>query len=130
MRLKSLTPNLMVEDVRRTVDFYRDVMGFDMLAAVPEGETVLDWAMVQRDDARLMFQSRPSLSRDVPILESAPIGASQSFYVEVEGIQSLYDHIKGKVEIVNDIHTTFYNTREFYFKDINGYIFGFSEGID
>ena len=129
MGLKSLTPNLMVEDVRATVDFYRDVMGFDLLTSVPEEGDVLDWAMVQRDEVRLMFQSRSSLSSDVPSLESAPIGASQTFYVEVADIQSLYDHLKGKVETIKDLHTTFYNTREFYFRDPNGYIFGFSEDI-
>jgi hypothetical protein len=26
-----------------------------------------------------------------------------------------------------DLHTTFYGTQEFYFRDINGYILSFSE---
>ena len=130
MRLKSLTPNLMVEDVKSTVEFYRGVMGFDLLATVPEGGDELDWAMMQRDDARLMFQSRSSLSGEVSPLQGVPIGGSQTFYVEVDSIQALYDQLKGKVEIVNDLHDTFYNTREFYFKDPNGYIFSFSQGLD
>ncbi len=34
------------------------------------------------------------------------------------------------VEIVADLHTTFYGTREFYFRDCNGYILSFSEAGD
>jgi uncharacterized glyoxalase superfamily protein PhnB len=129
MRLKSLTPNLMVEDVNRIVEFYRDVLSFDLLASVPEGGEVLDWAMMQRDGARLMFQSRSSLSSEVSPLQGMPIGASQTFYVEVADIQPLYDQLTGKVDIINELHSTFYNTREFYFRDPNGYIFGFSEEL-
>jgi catechol 2,3-dioxygenase-like lactoylglutathione lyase family enzyme len=29
--LKRITPNLMVEDVNRTIEFYTDVLGFDLL---------------------------------------------------------------------------------------------------
>jgi catechol 2,3-dioxygenase-like lactoylglutathione lyase family enzyme len=34
--LKKLTPNLMVEDVNRTVAFYQEVLGFELLTSVPE----------------------------------------------------------------------------------------------
>lgn len=125
--LKSLTPNLMVEDVKKTLDFYREKLGFQVLATVPPEGDQLNWAMVQRDGVQLMFQSRHSLGEEVPALRDVPIGASQTFYIEVTGIDGLYDALKNDVEIVADMHTTFYNTREFYFKDINGYVLSFSE---
>jgi uncharacterized glyoxalase superfamily protein PhnB len=65
----------------------------------------------------------------VPALAGSAIGASQTFYIEVTGIRSLYQQLRDKVEIVVDLHTTFYGTQEFYFRDINGYIFSFSEAI-
>ena len=40
--LKKLTPNLMVEDVNETVTFYQDVLGFALLASVPE-EGQFNW---------------------------------------------------------------------------------------
>ncbi len=125
--LKKLTPNLMVEDVARTLDFYRDVLGFQVLTTVPPDQPPFTWGMVSRDGVELMFQSRASLGADIPALADVPIGASQTFYIEVEDIDALYAAIKDRVEIVLDMHTTFYDTREFAFRDVNGYILAFSE---
>ncbi len=128
--LKKLTPNLMVEDVARTIAFYRDVLGFQLLATVPPEGDPFNWAMMNRDGVAIMFQSRASLTGEVAALAGVPIGASQTFYIEVEGIEGLYAALKGQVEIVVDLHTTFYGTREFYFRDCNGYILSFSEAGD
>jgi len=124
--LKKLTPNLMVEDVEQTLSFYRDVLGFQVLTTLPESAP-FDFAIAQRDGVELMFQSRTSLSENVPALMGTRIGASQTFYIEVTGIRDLYQQLRDKVEIVVDFHTTFYGTQEFYFRDINGYILSFSE---
>ena len=124
--LKKLTPNLMVEDVEQTLSFYRDVLGFQVLTTLPESAP-FDFAIAQRDGVELMFQSRTSLSENVPALTGTRIGASQTFYIEVTGIRDLYQQLRDKVEIVVDFHTTFYGTQEFYFRDINGYILSFSE---
>jgi uncharacterized glyoxalase superfamily protein PhnB len=124
--LKKLTPNLMVEDVARTLAFYRETLDFQVITTLPEQEP-FDFAIVQRDGVELMFQSRLSLSENVPALTGSPIGASQTFYIEVTGISDLYESLREKVEIVVDFHTTFYGTQEFYFRDINGYILSFSE---
>lgn len=128
MVLKKLTPNLMVEDVRKTLDFYHDVPGFETLTTV-EGDGEIGFAIVQRDDVQLMFQSRKSLSENVPALTGSPIGASQTFYIEVTDVQALYDQLRDKVKIVVDMHSTFYGTKEFYFRDVNGYILSFSEAV-
>lgn len=126
--LKKLTPNLMVEDVQQTLAFYTEVLGFTVMTTVPE-QPPFGFAIVQRDQVTLMFQSRPSLSENVPALTGSPIGASQTFYIEVEGVLDLYEALHGKVEIVVDLHKTFYGTQEFYFRDCNGYILSFSEAL-
>jgi uncharacterized glyoxalase superfamily protein PhnB len=126
--LKKLTPNLMVEDVNRTLGFYRDTLDFEVLMTLPE-VSPFDFAIVRRDQVELMFQSRQSLSENVPVLTGSPIGASQTFYIEVVGIRELYEQLRGRVDIVVDLHTTLYGTQEFYFRDINGYILSYSEAI-
>jgi len=124
--LKKLTPNLMVESVAETLAFYRERLGFEVVTTLPDQEP-FDFAIVKRDGVELMFQSRTSLSDNVPALSGSPIGASQTFYIEVTGIRDLYESLREKVEIVVDFHTTFYGTQEFYFRDLNGYILSFSE---
>jgi uncharacterized glyoxalase superfamily protein PhnB len=126
--LKKLTPNLMVEDVDRTIAFYRDVLGFELLVTVPPEQGPFGWAMMRRDSVEIMFQSRSSLGEEIPALLDAPIGASVTFYTEVSGLDDLYQQVKGRAEIVQDLHETFYGSREFSFRDLNGYILFFSEG--
>ena len=126
MMLKKLTPNLMVEDVQQTLSFYRDVLGFQVQMTLPD-QPPFDFAIVGRDQVELMFQSRASLSVNVPVLLGQPIGASQTLYIEVENLQKLYEELRNQVDVVVDLHTTFYGTQEFYFRDVNGYILSFSE---
>jgi lactoylglutathione lyase len=124
--LKKLTPNFMVEDVRKTIEFYQEVLGFSVITTV-DNEDEIGFAIMQREQVELMFQSRKSLSENVPALSGSSIGASQTLYIEVSGIEALYEALRDKVDIVVDMHSTFYGTNEFYFKDINGYILSFSE---
>jgi len=124
--LKKLTPNLMVEDVARTLAFYQEILGFEAVMTLPE-TAPFDFAIVRRDHVELMFQSRQSLSENVPALAGSAIGASQTFYIEITGLTDLYQQLQDKLEIVVDLHTTFYGTQEVYFRDINGYILSFSE---
>jgi uncharacterized glyoxalase superfamily protein PhnB len=124
--LKKLTPNFMVEDVRKTIGFYQNVLGFEVVTTV-EDEDEIGFAIMHRDQIEIMFQSRKSLSENVPALTGSAIGASQTLYIEVTGIDQLYEQLRSKVEVVVEMHSTFYGTREFYFKDINGYILSFSE---
>lgn len=129
MTLLKLTPNLMVEDVRKTIDYYQSVLGFETNAAVPEGSGPLDWASMRNGSVEMMFQSTASLTSELPVLRDKPISATLSFYIEIEGLQSLYDSVKTRATIVQDLHTTFYDMREFAIQDCNGYILAFAEKV-
>jgi lactoylglutathione lyase len=127
--LKKLTPNVMVEDVNRTIQFYKEMLGFELLTTVP-GEGQFNWAMMKRDGVEIMFQSRASLGGEIPVLQQREIGGALTFYNDVEGVKELYTYLKGKVEIVQDMHTTFYGSQEFAMQDCNGFILSFAEAIE
>lgn len=129
MAFRKLTPNLMVPDVGRTVDFYRDVLDFELAATMPD-QRPYEWAMLGRDDVVLTVQSRESLGAEIPALHERPIGGSLALYIDVDDVDSLFDRLKTRVAVVVDPHTTFYGTREFYIQDCNGYILGFSSSAD
>ena len=134
-----LVPNMMVQDVQNTVKFYRDLLGFTFVMAVPKGEQgvcmempqdkTLIYALVKSDNIEIMFQTKESLSEDILAFKGTNIGASVSFYFYVDNISALYDGLKEKVEVVKPLHNTWYGMREFYIKDCNGYILGFSQKI-
>ena len=126
MQLKKLTPNIMVEDVNQTVEWYRTVLGFAVAATVPD-EGTLSWAMLTHGEVALMFQSRASLTEEYPVFQDRKIGGALTFYVDVEDVQGWYDRVEGPATIVTRMHDTFYGSREFAFLDCNGYVLTFSE---
>ena len=127
MKLNSLTPNLMVNDVEETVEYYTDVLGFTLLMTVPEiGK--LDWAMVKRNDVVLMFQTKKSLTSGLPRMAGEKPGGGLTFYIKVDRITEIHEELfNNEVEIISDLESTFYNTIEFSVVDVNGYILTFSE---
>jgi len=42
MKFKKLTPNMMVDDVRESVKFYTDILGFTLNMVVPEDSKTID----------------------------------------------------------------------------------------
>ena len=127
MALNSLTPNLMVNDVEETIEFYTDILGFTLLMTVPETGK-LDWAMVKRNDVVIMFQTKKSLASGLPRLAGEKPGGGLTFYIKVDRVTELHEELfNNEVEIISDLESTFYNTVEFSIVDVNGYVLTFSE---
>ncbi len=125
--LNSLTPNLMVNDVEETVEYYTDVLGFTLLMTVPETGK-LDWAMVKRNDVVIMFQTKKSLSSELPRMAGEKPGGGLTFHIKVDRITEIHEELHNNdVEIISDLESTFYNTIEFSVVDVNGYVLTFSE---
>ncbi len=145
----SLIPNLMVNNVCDTALFYQNILGFKLVVAVAdfeaemeEGNIImslgqgqnLDWANLKLDpedpaSAEFMFQSRKSLEADVPALKDASISASQTLYLRTSDADAQFESLKNKVDVVQAPTTRFYGMREWYMKDINGYILCFGQEI-
>ncbi len=133
---KTLTPNLMVTDISKSVAFYRDVLGFSLRMAVPEDrnefpDTLKDgvhyiYAQLVYGKVEIMIQSRESLSEDIPAFRDMSPGAAVSFYGTVEDIDGLYQKLKEKVDVVKALETSWYGMKEFYIRDPDGYILGFA----
>ncbi len=127
MKLKALSPNLIVKDVNKTVAFYREAFGFKTIVTNPESG-VLEFALMQLDNVSLMFQSFGSYADALPQFKDQKIGASMMLYIDVENLDIVYKKAKAAgAEIFVDLNTTFYGTREFTIKDIDGYLLIFAE---
>ncbi len=79
------------------------------------------------DDNFLETVNKLCNNPEITITELAKTGASVSFYMEVENLDAFYREIKGKVEVVKELSTTWYGMKEFYIYDNNGYVLGFAE---
>jgi len=129
MVYKKLSPNLVVEDVNKAVDFYRDILKFELHMSVPETGD-LKWAAMKRDHVEIMLQARDSASRAIPLMENKEAGGSVTLYIEMENVVELYDAIKEKVVLIEDLHTKPYGMREFSIQDNNGFILTFAEEVE
>ena len=145
----SLIPNLMVDDVCKTALFYQDVFDFNLIVAVADfeaemsGDNIvmaltkgqsLDWANLKLDpndlgSAEFMFQSRVSLEADLPALKGVEIGASQTLYLRNTNVDAQFESLKDKVEVVQEPITRPYGMREWYLKDLNGYVLCFGQEL-
>ena len=123
--IQSMTPNLIVNDVNKTVDYYRDLFGFKLEMSVPESGT-LDWAMMKHGTVEIMFQTLPSIAKDVPAFAGKQPGGAFTLFVIVADVKKLYTTVKSKVELAVDFNTTFYGMDEFTIKDLNGYYVTFA----
>ena len=117
---------MMVPDVNKTIDFYKDILGLGLLMTVPEkGE--YDWAIMKSGNVEIMFQSQASLIKELPHLKERPLGGGSTLYIEIDDVRDLYDRLKDHVKIIKELYTTFYDTCEFSIEDLNGYILTFAE---
>ncbi len=126
VELESLSPNLIVADVNRSVDFYTSKLGFAKIASVPDSGK-MNWAMVMREGATVMFQTLASIQEDVPQLRLSAGAAAATFYIKVKGLDAWHDSVKGNVPIALPMRKTFYGANEFAIKDPDGNVLMFAE---
>lgn len=123
----NMTTNLMVESVDKAIAFYRDILGFSVVASVPGKNDELQFAILSKDKLMLMMQERKNLIEEYPVLSAEKVHPSVSLYIMVDNFDALYEEIKGKYPINTEPHTSFYGAREFAITDTDGYVLTFTE---
>lgn len=136
MKVSKLAPVIAVENVAATVEFYSQYLDFKLGFAVPDDnaiETTIDpnksyrYAMLQNNGIEIAFQRLDTFEPIMELVENQTIGASVAFYMDIENIDTFYQEMKLKNLKITELTTTWYGVKEFYMKDINGYILGFAE---
>lgn len=131
MKIGTVTNVLMVEDVKKTVDYYHQNLGLDFVVGVPSGTEdhviaiddprPLQFAIMKGEESEWMFQSRESIGEELPEMAGQPCGGTFDMYISVEDTDAWYAELKDRVNVVKPPFDTFYGAREFCFKDLNGY---------
>lgn len=118
--MNSLIPELLVDDLVTTIEWYRSILGFKSITTVPDS-TSPTFARLKKEKVELMFYHRSEFKREIPSFASARVGGSFVLYLEVEDIETTWDNVKDKAEVVQSLHQTDYGTQEFTILDCNGY---------
>jgi len=116
-----VTPMIHVPDVRATVDWYTSI-GFEVITTYDDGGDGLSFAIVSFGDSQVMFNS------------GGQPGARQrrevDLYVRSADVVALRRQLGDRVEIVEDLHDTFYGMREFIIRDVNRFWITFAQPIE
>lgn len=120
--IKSITANMMVTNVKESVSFYCDTLGFSLINSVASHEGYLNFAILSKDEQLIMLQQKDNFIAEYPILNTEKVSPSISLYIVVDNFDDMYNLVKDKALVLIDIHTTFYGSKEFAIADNNGYV--------
>jgi len=112
-----LIPSLGVSDIGRSLGFYHDFFGFEVVDSYDD-DGRMAWCWLRAQGAELMLQQ---LSADQQIRLNPAIGQSWVVYVRVEDLDALHAKLKRDGFPVSEIAQTSYGTREFFVPDPDGY---------
>lgn len=119
---ESVTTNIMVKNVKETLEFYENKLGFQKVLSVPEDGEVFDFAILNKDNISIMLQEQENLISEYPTLKTNNIIPTFTLFITVQDVIKLYEELKDKVEIAKELHKTFYGKDEFAIFDNNGNI--------
>ena len=119
---ETITTNIMVRNVKETITFYEEKLGFQKIISVPEEGEVLNFAILNKDKISIMFQEQKNLIEEYSTLKTDEIIPTFTMFVTVDDVVALYNELKDKVKIAKDLHKTFYGKNEFAIFDNNGNI--------
>ena len=125
MSLNQLIPMLSVTDLKRTIAFYRDRLGFRVLNTFGEPDPV--WCMLARDKIKLMF-NQPQAEEMAELPRRAK--DFQIFYFYPDDVVALHAGWKAAGLDVTDLRVTIYGMKEFELRDPDGYWLWFGQDTD
>lgn len=119
---ETITTNIMVKNVKETIKFYEEKLGFQKILSVPEEGEKLNFAIMNQDKISIMFQEQENLIEEYASLKTDEIIPTFTLFITVQDVSLLYEELKNKVQIAKELHKTFYGKDEFAIFDNNGNI--------
>jgi uncharacterized glyoxalase superfamily protein PhnB len=129
LKATKLTPNLIVSSVEQSLSFYIDVLGFARGLTVPD-QSPFVFASVTSGPVEVFFNDRSTSAKENPWAAGLSMGGGNTMFIEVDGVDPLYERIRSKVPVVMAIHTQWYGMREFAITDPDGYVITFAQRVE
>jgi uncharacterized glyoxalase superfamily protein PhnB len=119
-----VSPSLAVRNMKQTIQFYRDSLGFEIGMTFPDADNP-EYADLSKDGMVLMFIP----AENIGIGGKEKLGVGVNIYMQIDGdIDRYYNELKDKgAKIVVDIKDEPYGIRDFTVEDIDGYRLTFNQ---
>jgi uncharacterized glyoxalase superfamily protein PhnB len=113
--VRELVPLLFVDDINRSVEFYRDRLGFTVTQRwEPDG--ALAWCRLQRDGSALMLQQ--ATDEDAPASER---GRGVGFFFVCDNADTMYAEFVARGLEVAPPQAAFYGMNQLFLRDPDRY---------
>ena len=119
-----ISPTLAVRNMKETIEFYKDSLGFKMGMCFPDANNP-EYTDLSKDGMSLMFI--PTMNLGIGSEEKLGIGVN--LYMQIDGdIDEYCEELKKRgVKIAVDIKDEPYGIRDFSVEDIDGYQLTFNQ---
>jgi uncharacterized glyoxalase superfamily protein PhnB len=113
-----VSPTLAVRNMKQTIQFYRDSLGFKMGMAFPDADNP-EYADLSKDGMVIMLIP----TENVGVGAEDELGTGVNLYMQIDGdIDQYYSELRNKgVNVIVDIKDEPFGIRDFTVEDVNGY---------
>ena len=116
IRLLRIAPELPVENLQRSLGYYRQQLGFEVALEMPSG----DYAVVERDDVAIHLFER-----------NGEKAAPMAIHIFVEDLEGLHEELIGRgAHIIQNIERKPWGNRDFRVRDEAGNELKFTEPLE
>jgi glyoxylase I family protein len=123
IELRGLTPLLQVYDMPRSIRFYRDVLGFEVVAHSPQlGEDFFHWVWLRLGEAELMLNTAYENNRP-PSPDARRVAAHRDtdLFFGCPDVDAAYEHLRSKGLEVKPPKVASYGMKQLSLSDPDGY---------
>jgi uncharacterized glyoxalase superfamily protein PhnB len=120
MTLQQVTPMIHVPDVHATVAWYESI-GFAVLGTNEDPDDGMNFAFLSYGNSQIMLNAGGRSSNEDR--------REVDLYIRTDEVDSLHERLKDRVQIHLGLNNTFYGTREFTVRDLNGFWLTFGQDL-
>ncbi len=127
---RNVIPLFEVYDMHKSVAFYRDVLGFEVVSKYePDGHFY--WAMLKLGDATIMLNGRyeDDTRPPQPDPRRTPGHADTELYFGCPNVDEAYTHLVSKGCKVAKPEVTHYGMKELFISDPDGFVLCFQQRV-
>jgi glyoxylase I family protein len=124
LAIEGLCPLLQVFDMPASLAFYRDVLGFEIVAQAPPVGDACEWAWLRHGGAELMLNTRYEADDRPESPDPSRVAAHDDtgLYVGCRDVDAAYRHLREKGIALATPTVAPYGMKQLYLRDPDGYV--------
>jgi catechol 2,3-dioxygenase-like lactoylglutathione lyase family enzyme len=126
LRLGGFVPLVQVFDMRRSIEFYVDVLGLELVSQSAAGDE-FDWCLLKRDSTRLMLNAAHEADErpDAPDPARIAAHADTTFFFACDDPAEAHAYLSARGARPSAPVVTSYGMKQVYVSDPDGYVLCF-----